>query len=95
MKQKVLDSIDNRHLNSLIFDVKSDSIYISDAGDSSLLVMNPSDLEFTRVIPRYNEYSVPLRSLAVCHGLLYMTSYDSDMLFAVSLDELHASSVRG
>ncbi|KAL1452813.1 hypothetical protein WDU94_007008 [Cyamophila willieti] len=73
VKQKVL-SIDNRHLNSLILDSASDSLFLSDAGDCSLLVLRTADLEYTQLYPRYNEYIVPVLTLAVCNGLLYMTS---------------------
>ncbi|KAI5698927.1 hypothetical protein M8J75_014001 [Diaphorina citri] len=88
VKQRVLDTIDNHHLNSLILDTHSDVLYISDAGDCSILVMKPTDLEYTRCYARYNEYIVPVLTLGACNGHLYMTSYDSDMLFTLSARDI-------
>uniref|UniRef100_A0A8D8YEQ6 Uncharacterized protein n=1 Tax=Cacopsylla melanoneura TaxID=428564 RepID=A0A8D8YEQ6_9HEMI len=88
VKHKVL-TVDNRHLNSLILDSATDSLFVSDAGDCSLLMLRTADLEYTKLYPRYNEYIVPVLNLAVCNGQLYMTSYDSDMMFSVPLQDLH------
>uniref|UniRef100_A0A8D9F870 Uncharacterized protein n=1 Tax=Cacopsylla melanoneura TaxID=428564 RepID=A0A8D9F870_9HEMI len=91
VKHKVL-TVDNRHLNSLILDSATDSLFVSDAGDCSLLMLRTADLEYTKLYPRYNEYIVPVLNLAVCNGQLYMTSYDSDMMFSVPLQDLHKSA---